>query len=461
MIEDTIISHLVHDEEYSRKVLSFLDSSYFQDKTRKTVFETINSYVEKYNSKPSFEALKIDLSALPNLNESSYLEAMEYLSDLQYDSSTDKDWLVDQTEKFCKDKALYNAIMDAVLSYDGRNDLDRGAIPKKLQDALSVSFNKSIGHNYFEDASDRYDFYHKKEDKIDFDIELLNYITKGGISRKTLTIIMAGTGVGKSLAMCHFAASNLMKGKNVLYLTLEMARERISERIDFNLMNVTAEDIMIMSKSSYLKKIKDLREKTLGQLVVEEYPPAAASTNDFRHLLDELRLKKNFVPDVIYVDYLNLAASARIKMGSNVNSYGYIKAIAEELRGLAVEYEVPVVSATQVNREGMKSSDFDLTNTSESIGLPYTADLMFALISDEELEELNQIVVKQLKNRYSSVTSPKRFVIGIDRKYMRFYNVDSSAQKNLLDGPEDIETTFDKTSFGMRDEGGVPWDDIS
>ncbi len=462
MIEDTIISHLVHDGEYTRKVITFLDDSYFQDKTQKTIFEVIRKYVDEYSSTPSLEALKIELSSVGHLNENSYRDAIEYVSKIEFDPDTKTDWLIDQTEKFCQDKALYNAIMEAVMSYDGKNGVERGSIPKKLQDALAVSFNKSVGHDYFDDAEERYEFYHKKEEKIPFDIELLNKITKGGISKKTLTIIMAGTGVGKSLAMCHFAASNLVHGKNVLYLTLEMARERISERIDFNLMNVTAEEIEVMSKAAYLKKIKDIRAKTIGRLVVEEYPPTSASVNDFRHLLDELKIKKNFVPDIIYIDYLNLAASSRIKMGSNVNSYNYVKAVAEEFRGLAVEFAVPVVSATQVNREGMKSSDFDLTNTSESIGLPYTADLMFALISDEELEAMNQLIVKQLKNRYNSVSEPKRFVIGIDRKYMRFYDADPSSQKDLMGGPEDNDKpTFDSSSTGRRimDES-TPWDDF-
>ncbi len=309
-------------------MISYLDPAYFQDNTHKTVYNVVRKYVDNYNSCPSPEAVKIELSSVDSLNENAYHEAIEYVSKLTYEESTNVEWLTDQTEKFCQDKALYNAIMEAVMTYDGRNGMERGSIPVKLQDALGVSFNKSIGHNYFEDAAARYDFYHKKEEKVPFDIHYFNQITKGGLSRKTLTIIMAGTGVGKSLAMCHFAAANLVHGKNVLYLTLEMARERISERIDFNLLGITADEISVMSKATYLKKIEEVRSKTVGQIVVEEYAPASASVANFRHLLEELRLKKNFVPDIIYVDYLNLAASARIKMGSNVNSYTYIKAVA-------------------------------------------------------------------------------------------------------------------------------------
>lgn len=457
MIEDSILSHLIHNEEYTRKVVAFLDPAYFHDHTQKAVYNVVRKYIDDYNSCPSPEAVKIELSSVDTLSEGSYRDALEYVSKLEFDNTTEMDWIVDQTEKFCKDKALYNAIMDAVMIYDGRNNEGRGAITQKVQDALSVSFNKSVGHDYFEDAGDRYDYYHRKESKVPFDLHYFNEITKGGLSKKTLTIIMAPTGVGKSLAMCHFAAANLILGKNVLYITLEMAREKISERIDFNLLNVSADDIAVMSKPAYLKKIQAVWDKTPGKLVVEEYAPASASSSTFRNLLDELKLKKNFIPDVIYVDYLNLATSARIKMGSNVNSYTYIKAIAEELRGLAVEFDLPLVSATQVNREGAKTSDIELTDTSESFGLPYTADLMFALISDEDLEGMNQIVVKQLKNRYNDVNSPRRFVIGIDRPHMRFYDAEQSAQKNLMGGPDDT-STFDKSKFGSRsNDEEDPW----
>lgn len=448
MIEDSILSHLINNEDYTRKVIAFLKPEYFRENVHKTVFKVINDYIQEYNACPSPEVVKIELSSTDGLNEKSYYDALEYVVKLEHDGSTKVEWMIDQTEKFCQDRAVYNAVMESIAVLDGEGTTEKGGIPKILQDALAVSFDTSIGHDYIDNFEERYEFYHLKEDKIPFDLHYFNEMTKGGISRKTLTIILAGTGVGKSLAMCHFAASNLVRGKNVLYITMEMAEEKISERIDVNLMDITTDELALMSKSAFKKKIEEIKSKTVGKLIVKEYPTASAGSANFRALLNELKTKKNFVPDIIYIDYLNICMSSRIKMGSSVNSYTYIKTIAEELRGLAVEFNVPIVSATQTTRSGYSSSDVELTDTSESFGLPATADLMFALITDEELEELNQIMVKQLKNRYRDISTNRRFIIGIDRNHMRFYDADSSAQKNLMDGPGEDTPSFDKTKFG-------------
>lgn len=451
MIEDTILSNLVGNETYLRKVISFLTPEYFSENIHKAVFKVIDDFVVKYNRPPSPEALRVELASLGTFNEQTYYEVSEYVSKLRIDPATDPQWLIDQTEKFCQDKALYNALLESVSIADGNDkNISRGAIPKMMADALSVSFDNSVGHDYFDDFEARYEFYHTKEEKIPFDLHYLNEITKGGIARKTLTILMAGTGVGKSLSMCSFAAANLLKGKNVLYITLEMSEERIAERIDMNLLNLTTEEMGLMSRDMFKKRVSSLRDRTIGRLKVKEYPTSTAGSATFRALLNELKTKQNFVPDIIYIDYLNICMSSRVKMSGSINSYTYIKMIAEELRGLAVEFNVPVVSATQVNRTGFTSSDIGLEDTSESFGLPATADLFLALIADEELEQQNQIVIKQLKNRYADIARFRRFIVGIDRAHMRLFDAEDSAQKDLMDGPKIGTPVFDSTPSGEK-----------
>ena len=444
-IETTILSNLIHNEDYSRKVLPFLNKEFFHDEVEKTLYLTIDSHVEKYNTLPTNEVLGITLNE-DSLNEQIFEGCVEYLSNLEK-SDTDEEWLLDKTEEFCQEKAVYNAIMESIGIIDGRDkEKTKGAIPEILSKALSVSFDSSIGHDWIEDFQARYEFYHKVEERIPFDLEYLNAITKGGLPSKTLTCILAGTGVGKSLAMCHFAANNLMDNKKVLYITMEMAEERISERIDANLLDCSLDDLKDLPFKMYEKKVERIRSKTEGKLIVKEYPTASAGAGHFRHLLNELRLKRNFVPDIIYIDYLNICASSRMKYGSNVNTYMMIKSIAEELRGLAVEKNVPIVTATQTTRGGFTNSDPGLEDTSESFGLPATTDLMFALVSSEELEALNQIMVKQLKNRFNDPTSNKRFVVGVDRGKMRLYDVEQSAQDELVnDNP-----VMDNAVFGSR-----------
>jgi archaellum biogenesis ATPase FlaH len=443
--EKVILSNLIFNVEYGRKVIPFLREDYFHNVSDKVVFKLIDKYVLTYGSFPSQEAMLIDLSGYNGLNEEVYRQCTTLIDGLKREE-TDLAWLVDNTEKFCKDKALYNAIMQSIQVMDDDTSLSRGAIPQLLTDALSVSFDTHIGHDFFEDSEERYAFYHKKENKIPFDLEYLNRITMGGLSSKTLSIILAGTGVGKSLAMCHFAAANIAAGYNVLYITMEMAEERIAERIDANLLNFTIDELAIIPKDVYDTKINRVKAKTHGKLIIKEYPTACAGAANFRHLLNELKIKKNFRPDIIYIDYLNICMSSRIKFGANVNSYTYIKSIAEELRGLAVEYDVPVVSATQTTRGGYSNSDPGLEDTSESFGLPATADLMFAIISSEELEALNQVMFKQLKNRYSDINKCRRFVVGIDRPKMRLYDVEQDAQDDIYDGP-----VMDNTTFGREE----------
>lgn len=446
MIEHTILSHLIHNETFGRKVLPFLKEEYFADQSDKVIFKAVSEYVNKYNSFPSREALVIDIDKIPGISGDVHDQSIKSIENFEPDVTTDPEWLLDRTEKFCQDRAIYNAIMESVMIIDGKSkDRQKGAIPQLLTEALGISFDTSIGHDFILDSDNRYDFYHKKEARIPFDLEYLNNITKGGIPRKTLNIILAGTGVGKTLAMCHFAAANLSEGKNVLYITMEMAEERIAERIDANLMNVTVDELQIMPRDTYKKKIDRLKEKTKGRLIIKEYPTSSAGSANFRHLLHELKVKRNFVPDIIYIDYLNICASSRVKMSGSINSYLYIKAIAEELRGLAVEFNVPIVSATQTNRDGFNSSDVDLTNTSESFGLPATADFMFAIISTEELEKLGQLMFKQLKNRYGDLSTYKNFVVGVDRAKMKLYDVEKSAQVSFN---HDTGPVMDDTEFG-------------
>ena len=449
-IERTALTQLVTNEQYARKVLPFMKKAYFADRTERTVFEEITKFVDKYNKIPTQTSLEIEVQGRKDLNEDEYKKVVAVIQTLS-STDVDFDWLVDTTEKFCKDRAIYNAIVEGISIIDGK-DKDRGpdAIPNILTDALAVGFDNRVGHDYLLDSELRFDYYHTIEKKIPFDLEFFNKITKGGLPPKTLNICLAGTGVGKSLFMCHVAANCLSQGKNVLYITLEMAEERIAERIDANLMNISMEDLHDLPKQMFDNKIAKIIKSTSGNLIVKEYPTASAHTGHFRGLIKELAIKKSFKPDIIFIDYLNICASSRFKGAQNVNSYMYVKAIAEELRGLAVETNVPIMSATQTTRSGFVSSDVGLEDTSESFGLPATADLMFALISNEELDELNQIAVKQLKNRYNDLTVNKRFVIGIDRAKMRLFDVKMSEQDDLVDTGQELftEPVFDNTDFG-------------
>ena len=445
-IENSILNHLVFDEEYGRKVIPFLKDEYFSDYNDRLVFKLITEYVGKYNSFPSKEALAIDLTNKEGVNESSFKECRDLIEKMQ-PTDNELSWLLDQTEKWCQDRAIYNAIMSSIQILDDKSGkTTKGAIPQILSDALAVSFDTHIGHDFIEDSDSRFEFYHTKESRVPFDLDYFNKITQGGLPKKTLNIALAGTGVGKSLFMCHCAAANLTAGLNVLYITLEMAEERIAERIDANLLDVAVDELKILPKDVYDKKINRVKTKTTGKLIVKEYPTACAGSANFRHLLNELKIKKNFIPDIIYIDYLNICMSSRIKNGANVNSYTLIKAIAEELRGLAVEFNVPIVSATQTTRSGYSSSDLGLEDTSESFGLPATADFMFGLQRSETMDDLNQIVVKQLKNRYNDPGINRRFIVGVDRSKMRLYDVEQSAQEDLLDGP-----VMDNTKFGEED----------
>ncbi|BCU93286.1 MAG: replicative DNA helicase [uncultured marine virus] len=438
-IETTILRNLVYDEEFSRKVIPFIQLDYFEQRIERVIFEEISKFIVKYGSSITTEALTIQLEDRDDLNETEIKESRDAVS-LFTDDKVDNQWLVDTTEKWCRDRAIYLALMESISLADGKDDKKgRDAIPSILSDALAVSFDNHIGHDYLEDYEDRYESYHRKEERIEFDLDLFNKITKGGIPNKTLNIALAGTGVGKSLFMCHVASGVLLQGKNVLYITLEMAEEKIAERIDANLLNVNIQNITDLPKAMFEKKVHKLKKKTQGELIIKEYPTASAHSGHFKALLNELSLKKSFKPDIIFIDYLNICASSRYRANSNVNSYSYIKAIAEELRGLAVEANLPIVSATQTTRSGYGSSDVDLTDTSESFGLPATADLMFALISTEELEGLNQIMVKQLKNRYNDPTIYKRFVIGIDRAKMRLYDCEQKAQEDIIDNGQEEE----------------------
>jgi|TARA_A100001011_G_scaffold62755_2_gene62873 replicative DNA helicase len=447
----TILENLIANENYARKVLPFLKEEYFQDRNQRVVFNEINSFALKYSKLPTKTSLEVELDNRKDLSEQQYKDITNIISNFTEDS-VDSEWLTDTTEKFCKDRAIYNAVVDGISIIEGRDSSRKpDALPSLLTDALSVSFDNRVGHDYIEDASDRFDYLHRKEERIPFDLEYFNKITKGGLPQKTLNIALAGTGVGKSLFMCHMAANCINQGRNVLYITLEMAEERIAERIDANLMNVSMESLQDLPKPMYDDKIEKIMQKVKGKLIIKEYPTASAHTNHFRSLLQELSIKKSFKPEIIFIDYLNICASSRFKGGSNINSYTLIKSIAEELRGLAVENNVPIVSATQTTRGGYVSTDIGLEDTSESFGLPATADFMFALISTEEMEELQQITVKQLKNRYNDPTVNKRFVLGIDRSKMKLYDVELNAQTDLVDsGQEDEIPALDKSNSGER-----------
>ena len=446
-VEILILRNLLYNEEYLRKVVPFIKSEYFEDPHQKIVFEEISSFVQEYNQPATKEVLCIEVEKRSDINDTSFKEVTKLISYLE-DVPTEYGWLVDTTEKWCRDRAIYLALMESIALADGKDEKKgRDAIPGILSDALGVSFDTHIGHDYLEDYEARYETYHRKEEKISFDLEYFNKITKGGLPNKTLNIALAGTGVGKSLFMCHVASSVLLQGKNVLYITAEMAEERIAERIDANLLNVNIQEITDLPKVMFDNKVNKLASKTQGTLIIKEYPTATAHAGHFKALLNELALKKSFRPDIIFIDYLNICASSRYSKLGNVNSYTHIKAIAEELRGLAVEFNVPIVSATQTTRSGYGSSDVELTDTSESFGLPATADLMFALISTEELEELGQIMVKQLKNRYNDPTINKRFIVGIDRAKMRLYDCEQSAQKDILDNGQDADYDEPENKF--------------
>lgn len=456
--EQIILENLVYNQEYTKKVIPFLKEEYFSDEVERKVFSNIKNYVDQYSTPPTVNALNILLEGDKSLVGDVFDNSVDYVSSLDDSCGEEMDWLMDQTETFCKDRAIFNAINESINIFKGDSgDKKQTAIPSILSDALAVSFDTHIGHDYIEDSSDRYEFYKRKEKKIAFDLDLFNQITGGGTPLKTLNVVMAGTGVGKSLFMCHHAANCLMQNLNVLYITLEMAEERIAERIDANLLDVQVNDLRELPKQVYEKKISNLEKKVKGKLIIKEYPTSTANANHFRILLDELKLKRSFVPDMIFIDYINICSSSRLKANGSVNSYTFVKAIAEELRGLAGEYNVPVFTATQLNRSGSVSSDVGLEDTAESFGLPQTADFMFAITSTEELEEMGQVLVKQLKNRYNSASANKKFIIGIDRSKMKLHDVKREEYDDLSDAnPQESEVAgngfdfrpkkFDKTN---------------
>jgi replicative DNA helicase len=451
-IEQAILSNLIQNEEYCRKVVPHLKKEYFSDRKEAAIASLLITFFEKYNKPASLEVVAIEIGNMVGFTDKEVPEMQDFAKTLT-NFEPNQEWLVTNTEKFCKDKAVYNAILKSIKIIDGGDKVHtQDAIPSILSEALSVCFDNHVGHDYIEDAQSRFEYYHRVEEKVSFDLDMFNKITKGGLSKKTLNIALAGTGVGKSLFMCHVSAGVLMQGKNVLYITMEMAEERIAERIDANLLNLTMDELKVIDKDIFDARIDKISKKTKGHLVVKEYPTASAHAGHFRALLEELKLKREFMPDIIMIDYLNICASQILKMGANVNSYTYVKTIAEELRGLAVEYNVPIMSATQTTRSGFTNSDPGLEDTSESFGLPATADFMFALVSNEELEQLNQIIVKQLKNRYNDPNYYKRFVIGIDRAKMKLYDVEVSAQSGLADAgsKDDDKPLFDKSDFGKR-----------
>jgi len=459
-LEDIIFKNLLDNESYMRRVIPFIKEEYFQTKSEKLLFKTVREYISKYNATPSVDAITIDLQNSNELTQKEFDELTERLKDFSAVSVQDEEWLVDKTEKFCQDKAIYNAILESIHIIEGKSkSKTTTALPDILSQALAVSFDTHVGHDYLEDGQKRYDFYHKIEHRIPFDLQYFNDITNGGTPQKTLNVILAGTGVGKSLFMCHHAANCLAQNKNVLYITCEMAEERIAERIDANLMDTTLDDLKELPKQAYEAKLNRLNARIKGKLIIKEYPTASASANHFRYLIDELQLKRKFVPDIIFIDYLNICASSRYKNNGSVNSYTYIKAIAEELRGLAVEKNVPIFTATQTNRTGYSSSDVNLEDTSESFGLPATADFMFAIMSNEDLDKQGHILVKQLKNRYNDLATKRKFVVGINRSKMKLYDVEESAQNGLIGtgneddvGVEGFDSKFKKSRDSYRQQ---------
>jgi len=450
--EQAILSSLVHNPEYVRKVLPFLKNEYFHEVAEAAVFEIIRGYVTKYNSPPSKETILIEINDVKDADASSYRQMQDVVSNIATDSNHKLEWLVAKTEEFCKDRAIHNALIESVAIYEDKNGKKpRGLIPKLLSDAMAVSFDNSIGHDYFEQSDERFAAYHETAQKIPFDLDIFNRITKGGVSKKSLTCLLAATHVGKSLFMCHFAAANIAAGNNVLYITLEMGEigdPSIAERIDANLLNISINDLLILPKDAFDKKLARITSKTHGRLIIKEYPTATASVSNFRALLDDLKLKKNFVPDIVYIDYLNICCSSRLKMGAGVNSYTYIKAIAEEIRGLAQEYNIPIITATQTNRQGFNNSDLEMTETSESIGLPQTVDFLVALMQVDEMKDLKQVLVKQLKNRFGDMGYFSKFFVGIDKPKMKLYDIDQDDQEK-----EDDDTpVMNNTEFGFQDE---------
>ena len=434
MLADTIIANVIHNEEYCRKVFPYLETSYFETEAHKKIFDSIQGYINEYKTPPSIETLKILIEGRKDLNEKTFKEVADTFRTLKPDPKINLDWLINETEKYCQQQAFAIALKRCIAIYEGADKtMDMGAAPALMNDALSVNFDTNIGHDFFEDYENRYEFYHRKEERIPFDIDLFNLVTKGGLPRKSLSVFLAETGAGKSLVMCHMAASALMHGFNVLYISMELAEERVSERIDANILDVTIDTLKEMSKDIYEKRMSRLAGKTKGKLIVKEYPTGNAHSGHFRNLLNELKLKKKFVPDIIFIDYLNICASSRIKGANAANSYTLIKSIAEEIRGIAMEFDVPIVSATQANRSGYGNSDVDITNTSESMGLPHTVDSMFALITSEELQEMGQLMIKQLKNRWGDISFYRRFAVGIDRAKMKLYNLEESAQKQYVE----------------------------
>ena len=453
-LEQTIIKNLIKNELYTRKVLPFLKEEYFSNLEDRLLFKEVAGFILKYNNQPTFDALQIEVDNLRGTSDDTVKNISSTLKELETDTVlTNADWLLESTEKFCQERAIYNAITHSLEIMNGKGNSTRGSIPSLLSDALSISFDPNVGHDYLDQYEDRYEYYHRVQEKLPFDLDFFNKITKNGVPRKTLNVVMAGVGVGKSLFLCHLASSYLNQGKNVLYITLELAEEEVAKRIDANLMNITFDDLMNLPKDLYQKKVEQLKSKSNGKMIVKEYPTATASTLHFRSLLNELNLKKNFVPDAIMVDYLNICASSRIKPGNGVNSYTYIKAIAEELRGLAVEFNVPVWSATQLTRSGYGSSDPDMTDTSESFGLPATADFFVALITNEQMEQLKQVTVKQLKNRYNDPSINKKFVIGIDKSKMKLYDVEASAQ-NIVDSGQEEPKPIPRGKFDNKSKFG-------
>ena len=461
MLEKTILSNLILNEEYSRKVYPYLKEDYFDDISLRKIFQTCSEYVEKYKEPPSKEALKLAIDKRKDLSEDAHKQVHETINDLVVDKNTNTNFLLDETEKFCQDKDLYNAIRKSILILDGQDkEFDKGEIPRLLSDSLGISFDGSVGHDFLNDFEDRYEHYHRKEERIPFDIDIFNKITKGGLPRKSMTVLLATTGGGKSLLKCHMAANHLMYGKNVLYITMEMAEEEIGRRIDANIMDITIDEVKEIPRDVFEKRMNRYKTKTTGKLVIKEYPTGSVHAGHFRHLLNELRLKKNFQPDVIFVDYLNICSSSRVKGAASANSYTLVKSIAEEVRGLAMEFNCAVVTSSQFNRDGYGNSDVDLTNTSESMGITHTADCILGLVTSEQLDELGQLMIKQLKNRWGDLGYYRRFLVGIDRSKMKIYELEESAQKNInIDGNgggnsgkkySDDTPMFDKTDIGQR-----------
>lgn len=454
MIEKTILANLIFNKTYCREVFPFIDEAYFHDNTQKMLFKTIQEYIVDYKEPPSIDTVPVLIESRTDLNEDAFNSLKELASELKRDDEINQTWLRDETEKFCQDKAVYNAIMESITVLDGKHKtLDKGSIPGLLSNALAINFNTSLGHDFFDDAEERYDFLHSKLSRVPFDLKLMNLITKGGLPKKSITVLVATSGAGKSIFKCHMAASALMQGKNVLYITMELSEEEISKRIDANLLDETLDDVMDMSKEVFLRRINRIKEKSKGKLIVQEYPTGGAHVGHFRHLINELKLKKNFVPDIIMVDYINICASSRMKGGSK-SQYEVIKSVTEELRGLAVEFDLPVLTSTQFNRGGYDQSDPDLTNISESMGVVHTADAVFAMIATEEYDEQGQVGIKQLKNRWNDLSFYRRFVLGIDKSRMKMYNLEEGAQSRIAQNAGDSkkqDAAFDKSKFGSAE----------